>query len=195
MSLYRRVGLLIVSVAVLLGALTACDENSSPSAQEQQTTVRDNAYETLVGNHPVRQPGYSGDLVNLDFWVETWGMESRLAYVYLLASDGTFIGYYVLDGLPTAKCKMATPTWDFERVKGVGGNLDQIVPAPGLTGTYSSGSGECHTYYGRDATSGSYVEWTAGMGISQLVFGQPMSLPEGVEPPPLGFTELGDELV
>lgn len=194
----RRTVLLtaILATAVLaIASLAACED--TPTAQQNAAEQRQDTYEYLKTNFPVDDPDYSNDLRNLQFWVETWATatntEGKLAYIYLLSMDGQLIGYYVLDGLPTAKCKMATPTYDFERPWGGNGQNGHMVPAPGLTGTYSGGTGECNVYFGRDALSGSYVEWMAGGGINQLVYDQPLTLPEGVEPPlPLGNTRIED---
>lgn len=190
---------LIVAAATLacVAALAACGpDGPGPTAQEEQSEKRDSAYERLLSQYEVSDPDYSNDLQNIDFWVDTWGTEAnsagKLAYVYLLASDGQFVGYYILDGLPTTKCKMATPTYDFENRDAPSGSADIMVPAPGLSGTYGSGSGECTTYYGKDASTGAYIEFTV-TELTMLTFDRPYPLPEGVEPPALGFTELGEE--
>lgn len=176
-----------LGAGLTLAAAAAC---SDEGAREAEAERRDAAYDQLIANQPITIPEYSSDRDNINFWVETWGMEpGTLAYVYLLDSEGEFIGYYILNGLPTAKCKMGTPTWDYQQYKG----SDWKVDAPGMSGTYSSGSGECDTYYGKDASTGSYVEFAIGNAMTMLTFAQPYPLPEGVNPPPLGFTEIGEE--
>lgn len=186
----RRERVKTLSLAAMAGvlavfAVAACSEGTTPE-QEQQADKRDAAYQSLLDQYEVSDPTYSNDLVNIDFWVDTWGSEAgKLAYVYLLSADGTFIGYYVLDGLPTTKCKNATPNYDIYDAP----STDLVVPAPGLSGTYSTGTGDCTTFYGKDASTGAYVEWTV-TELTMLTFDQPYPLPEGVNPPPLGFTEL-----
>lgn len=193
----RGLTIAAAALATLIFA-AACDDmgGPKPTAQEEQSEKRDNAYERLLAEHEVADPDYSNDLRNIDFWVETWGTAAnsagKLAYVYLLSSDGQFVGYYVLDGLPTAKCKMATPTYDFEQRDLGEWSGDVMVPAPGLSGTYSSGAGECTTYYGKDASTGAYIEFTV-TELTMLTFDRAYPLPEGVEPPALGFTEIGEE--
>lgn len=188
----RTIATLTAAAALLLGA-TACDEEATKSQQEQ-AAKRDAVYDALLADQEVSSPTYSNDLANIDFWVDTWGTApGKLAYVYLLSGTGEFIGYYILDGLPTTKCKNATPTWD--TITGTSGGYSQtlIVPAPGLSGTYGTGSGDCTTFYGKDASTGAYVEWTV-TELTMLTFDQPFPLPEGVTPPmPLGFTEIGEE--
>jgi hypothetical protein len=62
------------------------------------------------------------------------------------------------------------------------------VPAPGVDGVYYSG-GQCNSYYGKDATTGAYVEYTAGLGINVLLFDEPLPR-QDVEP--LGPTSVED---
>jgi hypothetical protein len=42
-----------------------------------------------------------------------------------------------------------------------------------VDGVYYSG-GECNTYYGKDATTGSFIEYTVGLGINVLLYNQPL---------------------
>lgn len=178
---------ILITVGMAIVALVgACTDDG---AREKEADKRDSAYADMIADQPVATPEYSSDRENINFWVETWGQtEGKLAYVYLLDSQGEFIGYYILKGLPTSKCKMGTPTWDYQRYKG----SDFMVDAPSMGGTYSSGSGECDTYYGQDASTGSYVEFAIGNAMTMLTFDQAYPLPEGVDPPALGFTEVGD---
>lgn len=191
----KRAALALIVGISAVAALAACDE-SKPSTSQAESKIRDSVYEYLAENYPINPADYSNDRKNIDFWVDTWATaenaEGKLAYVYLLDMEGDLVGYYITDGLPTAKCKMGTPPYDFEQ--GDLGDLkgDFLVPAPSLTGTYSTGSGECNIYYAKDALTGSYMEWMAGGGLNQLVYDQPLPLPEGVNPPALGFTEFDD---
>jgi hypothetical protein len=179
-----------MTAALTMFTIAACSDET-PTEQQQQADKRDATYQTLLDQYEVSDPTYSNDLVNIDFWVDTWGTEpGKLAYVYLLSADGEFIGYYVLDGLPTTKCKNATPTYELLDFPGDGDSYpDMQVPAPGLSGTYSTGTGDCTTFYGKDASTGAYVEWTV-TELTMLTFDQPYPMPEGVNPPALGFTEL-----
>lgn len=179
--------LALVAGLALFGAV-AC-EDGPPSEKQEQSEKNANVYEQILANQEVSDPTYSNDLENIDFWVDTWGSDpGALAYVYLLSSDGDFIGYYILKGLPTTKCKNATPTYEIIYDE-YGGNV--VVPAPGLSATYGTGSGDCTTFYGQDASTGAYVEWTV-TEMTMLTFNQQYTLPEGVTPPALGFTEFDE---
>lgn len=183
----------LIAAVLGVGVLTGCEETGGKPSQAAEGDRRQSAYEQMVKNQPALIPEYSNDRDNINFWVETWGQtesEGKLSYVYLLSAAGDFIGYYVLSGLPTTKCKMITPTYDFERHDGGEYDSDFPVPAPGLSGTYGSGAGECSTYYGKDASTGAYVEFTVGNAMAMLTFDQPYPMPEGVEVPALGFTKV-----
>lgn len=193
--MHRRLKLAAAAAALALGLAACTDEQ--PSAQEELADQRQDALEELIKNYPVSDPDWSNDRVNIDGWVDTWGTaenaEGKLSYVYLMDMEGELVGYYVLKGLPTAKCRMSTPPYDFVDYDGDGDSYpDAQVDAPGLSGTWG-GSGECNIYFGFDAVSGSYMEWVAAGGLNQLVYDQPMPLPDGVEQPmPLGNTTLED---
>ncbi len=189
MSRPRKLILLVMALIGLTALTASSCEATSPLKEEQER--QNQAYDQMIEGQPALIPEYSSDRENINFWVETWGMEpGKAAYVYLLTPEGKFIGYYVMEGLPTSKCKMATPTWDFDKPSGW--DTEFLVPAPGLSGTYGSGAGECNTYYGKDYSSGSYMEFTVNE-MTMMTFAQPLPLPEGVEAPiPLGFTDLED---
>lgn len=180
----------IIAAVVGIGAviaLAACTESRTSEERERQNEN----YEQLNDAQPAGSMSYSPTREAINFWMDTWDEEGKLSYVYLLSGDGEYIGYYIFKGLPVSYCAMLTPpyTWD-KRDE----HTDwMLVDAPSMDGVYYTGAGECDTYYGIDASTGSYVEYTAGMGINVLLYDQPLPLPEGVEPPALGFTEIGEE--
>lgn len=188
MSRSRKLILLIGAIFGLVALTASSCEDTTPLKEEQER--RDQAYDQLIEGQPITVPEYSPDRENINFLIETWMMEpGKAAYVYLLTPEGKYIGYYIMQGLPTTKCKMGTPTWDFDKPSGW--DTEFLVPAPGLTGTYSSGAGECNTYYGKDYSTGAYMEFTVGQ-MTMMTFAQPLPLPEGVEAPALGFTSIED---
>lgn len=176
-------------MAVLLGLVTlaACSESRTSEERERQNEN----YEQLNSDQPAGSMDYSPTRTAVNFWMETWGTDGKLSYVYLLSGDGEYIGYYIFKGLPVSYCAMLTPTYTWD--KRTDGSDWELVPAPSMDGVYYAGEGSCDTYYGIDASTGAYVEYTAGMGINVLLYDQPLPLPEGVNPPALGFTEIGEE--
>lgn len=178
----------------LLVTVAAC-EDEPPTEKDNQANKNADVYEQLLASQEVSDPTYSNDLANIDLWVDTWGTNpGTIAYVYLLSSDGDYISYLVLDGLPTTKCKNATPTYELLDFTGDGDSYpDMQVPAPGLSGTYSTGSGDCSTMYGKDVSTGAYIEFTVGASMAMIASAAPIPIPEGVEPPaPMGFTTFED---
>lgn len=162
-------------------ALAACGDDT-PTAQRAEAQVQQTSYEKLTKNQPAKGMNYSPTRETINFWINTWDEPNKLAYVYLLASNGQLVGYYIFDGPPVNSCAALTPTY---RIYGSSnGNL--VTPAPSVDGVYYSG-GQCLTYYGKDASSGAYMEYTAGNGISALVYSEPLPR-QSVEP--LGFATI-----
>jgi len=165
----RRRGLLAAIAAVLafllLGA-SSCDD-SSPGGQDAKS--RDGSYAALVKGQPAHSMSYSPSRDTINHWIDTWGKKGQVSYVYLQNSDGKLLGYYVLKGLPVSYCQGLTPPdqVDYD----TNGNVDR--PAPGVDGVYYGGA-DCNRYYGFTADTGTYIEYTAGLGINVLLYDKPL---------------------
>lgn len=183
----RKLILAFVAIVIAVG-LVGCTTDEGSQTQKNEATIRNNGYARLARQQPAHTMDYSPSRDTINFWIDTWGKPGKLSYVYLLASNGQMIGYYVFKGLPVSYCAALTPTYDFLDIDGDG--LDKYggpqVPAPGVDGVFYSG-GQCSAYYGRDATTNSYIEYTVGQGISALIYERPLPR-QDVEP--LGFTTI-----
>lgn len=166
---------------VSLLALAGCE--SEPNADEE---ARDGAYEKVIKSQPGKQLEYSPTRETINFWVDTWNEPGKLSYVYLQNTTGEVIGYYVLKGLPVSYCAQISPP---DRVDHGSSGSNTVRQAPANDGAYY-GDGNCNTFYGQDAESGSYIEYTAGMGINVLLFDAPM--PNQGDAKPLGPTSVED---
>lgn len=185
----RKVFLASVAAVFLVLALGACSDDEKDKAPEKsESESRDGSYKSQVANQPAVKMGYSPTRNVNNFWVETWDEPGKLAFVYLQSGDGSMLGYYVLEGPPVSKCTGLTPPVRVEEPKGDGDGL-VVLPNPSVDGVFYSG-GECNTYYGKDATTGSYIEYTAGFGINVLLFDEPM--PRQTDAQPLGQTTVED---
>lgn len=185
--MYRLIAVatLLLSLAVLAG----CSDGEEADPQKSEAQVRQDSYARLAAAQPAKKMDYSPTRETINFWIETWGKNpGKLSYVYLQAANGQLIGYYVFRGLPVSYCAALTPTYEFIDINGDG--LDKYagpqVPAPSVDGVYYSG-GQCSAYYGIDASTNSYIEYTVGQGVSALVYERPLPR-QDVEP--LGFTEI-----
>ena len=176
----RRAATVLAAAAMIIGLSSACMSRGS-SAQKKETQSTQQTYNKLVAQQPAATMNYSPTRATINEWIKTWDKPNKLAYVYLQASNGQLVGYYVFKGLPVSYCAALTPTESVDKVN----NL--LVKNPSVDGVYYSG-GECNTYYGFDATNGAYIEYTAGEGISALVYDRPLAR-QDVQP--LGFTDLG----
>lgn len=105
------------------------------------------------------------------------------------AEDEDVRMHAVLEGLPVSYCTSLIPPYQIIKPEITGdNNVPLAVPGPSVDGTYSS-SANCNTYYGKDATSGAYIEYTAGLGINVLLYDQPLPR-QDVQP--LGPTKVED---
>lgn len=153
----------LAAAGVALVALTGCElDDSKPS--------------TVTESQPAAAAEYSPTRDTINGWTETWGQDpEKLSYVYIQMGDGVY-GYFVMKGLPVSYCASINPPFEIDKA-GAYNNDRLVVPAPGVDGAYYNGGGSCDTYYGFDAETGAYLEFTVGMQQSYFLFDQPMELP------------------
>jgi hypothetical protein len=171
MSRMKNIVLLVMALALAaVVALGACT-SSSKSGQNKESGLQQTNYDRLVAQDPAHEMQTSVTRKTINRWIDTWGKDpNKLAYVYFQNANGDLTGYYVLKGLPVSYCTALTPTYKVRDSSN--GNL--MLPAPSVDGVYYSG-GECNTFYGFDATTGAYIEYTAGLGINVLIYDQPLT--------------------
>ena len=173
------IALALVST-VLFGAESCEDE---PSAAKQAGADRDKAVATIRKEQRVEVMNYSPTLETINRWAKTWGQRGKVSYVYMQRQDGTFAGYYVIDGLPVNYCVGGSPPYAMEDLPGDESTADVQVPAPGLDGAYYGGC-DASRYYGFDAVTGQYLEYTDGMVLTAVLSDQPLPLEN--QPMPFG---------
>lgn len=161
--------LIAVLFALTALFLTGCEgESDGVKAETNSGTANHNR---LVEQQPAEEMQYSSTRETINFFTRTWGQRGKTAYVYLMNNEGKVVGYYVTEGPPVSMCTSIRPTY---KVLDTAESTDLVVPAPGADGAYYSGN-ECNTYYAKDANTGAYLQFTAGMGINPLLYDQPLS--------------------
>lgn len=178
----------VAAVAVAF-SLTACvPENGTSGANQERATGNSN-YDKLVAAQPAETMNYSPTREAKNGWIRTWGSPNKLSYVYIRGADSKPTGYYIFKGLPVNYCTALTPPSQVETY-GSDGNGTVVMPRPSVDGTFSTGNGGCERYYGFDAVTGAYTEFSTGANQSYQLFDQP--LPAGNVPnvQPLGFATL-----
>lgn len=173
-----RVSLAVVVALVGGLALTSCTDSS----QDKETRAKQANYDHLVALQPAGRMEYSPTREAINQWVQTWGKRGKLSYVYIQNAKGEY-GYFIMKGLPVPRCKMLTPP---ERVEDAA-----VLSQPGMDGTYTTGS-TCNAYYGFDATTNAYMEFTVGTNQSFFLFDKPMTMPEYASAKQLGPTSVKD---
>ena len=177
-----------------MGLILAGCAGDGPGADavKKETSAKMSSYDTLSKNQPAHTMDYSPTRATINFWADTWDEPGKLSYVYFQNANGDLIGYYIFEGLPVNYNAMLTPNYllvdtpdDEDDIK------NQQVPAPGIDGVYYQGSGGgSNTFYGKDATTGAYIEYTTGMGMNTFLTDAP--LPRSGEVPALGPTTIDD---
>lgn len=176
-----------VTIAVIGGTASTCGgETDKPTARTSETKKVDNNYDRLVANQPAHQGNYSPTRETKNFWIDTWMKDpKKLSYVYIQNANGD-VGYFVLKGLPVTYCVSLLPPEKYNRYDmGEDGSAGLLLKAPSMDGTYSSNT-NCNSYYGQDAVTGAYVEFSVGQNQSYFLFDKPMSLPQYKDAKPLG---------
>ncbi|WP_407563087.1 hypothetical protein [Streptomyces sp. 184] len=178
-----RIAMTSVLALIAVLGLAACEDDSS---RGKENDAKNNNYDHLVANQPAGKMTYSPTREAINQWVKTWGKRGKLSYVYIQNGKGEY-GYFVMKGLPVPRCKKLTPTEGVDSSS----NGKVVVAQPGMDGTYDSGSA-CNAYFGFDATTGAYMEFTVGTNQSFFLFDQPMEMPEYADATQLGPTSAED---
>lgn len=176
----------LASLGVAALTLVGCSDFERETGKEDRGRT-DEAHKQLEKSQPAKTLDYSPTRETINFWVETWNEPGKLSYVYLQNPDGEMLGYYVLEGLPVSYCAQISPG---QKLANPRMSDSSLVPAAANDGAYYTGGGSCNTYYGKDATTGAFIEYTAGLGINVLLFDEPLDQFNGVEP--LGQTSIED---
>lgn len=166
----------IVAVLALVG-LSACSSSPSNSdeAQKKEQQTQQYNYDQGVKDQPAHSMPYSPTRDTINGWIDVWSKKNQLAYVYLSNDSGDITSYYVFKHPPVSYCTSLTPNYHILRYDGGtdGATNPVVVPAPAMDKVFYSG-GDCNRYYGFDAVSGSYMEFTSGLGINMQMFSQPL---------------------
>jgi hypothetical protein len=159
-----------LAVLVIAGGVAACTDEDGPPPQRSDEERRNKTVDQLIQDQPAETMNFSPSRETINFWISTWGQEpGKPSFVYLVGANGEDIGYYVLEGLPVSYCASVTRNY---QVRDGSGDTELVTPAPGVDGVWYSG-GQCNVYYGRDATTGAYIEYTVGQGTNVLLYDQP----------------------
>lgn len=133
MSKFGKIGA-FVAVLVAGLALTACSDDSTPSASDVAKADRAKQAATVV---KCGQPAESLECKNLKEREHRNSDPNRIGYVYLYNFDGSIKGYFAVKGKVSSTQSQMGPTDDviyYDR--GSYGNSTSTVEAPGDDGSY-----------------------------------------------------------
>lgn len=165
----------LAAVLMLAVGLSACEDmGPTQTATQKEDSTRTKAQEDLVAKQPAHTGDFSPTRATKNFWIDTWMQEKgKLSYVYILNANGEVSDYGVFEGLPVSYCTGLIPPYTWVDVPGDEDDIKQMAPAPSIDGTFSSG-GDCNTKYGKDSTTGAYVEFSVALGQSYRAYDQPL---------------------
>jgi hypothetical protein len=188
-KVFISIGLIICWLFLFGGGCSASNYNDTAAGQENAT--RKSNYDRLVENQPAHTMTYSPTRETKNFWIDTWGEPGKLSYVYMMNGSGDIVGYYIFEGLPVSYGVSLIPPYEL-----IWADLGQydgqiVVPAPSIDGTYASAA-NVHTFYGKDALTGAYMEYYAGFGLNPLLHSEPVPLQKYAESQPMGAATFDD---
>ena len=166
----------IVTAALAAGLLLTAGscEDTSQTSVGKESAARDGSYDSLVAAQPAHSMTYSPTRETINFWIDTWNQPGKLSYVYLQSGEGNLVGYYVLKGLPVSYCAGLTPPDRKVSIDlGSNGYGDALTAAPSVDGVFYSGA-QCNSFFGEDATTGAYIEYTVGQSQNVLLYDAPL---------------------
>lgn len=161
--------LLVFTVVISAGFLTACDANQTTSQKQEKTRTAvldraDAAVPTPVINNFIARKTVAEFMKRMD-------QPNKLFYVYIVADPGNIIGYYVSRGKPVSSCLNMTPPDKVQRVRHE--RTAVVRTAPNLNGLYNAGSGACNSTYFFDAETDALVEIS---GLNLFTTDQPLDI-------------------
>lgn len=156
-----------------IGLLAGCNDGDTKNSRNE-TKSTDKSIDRLIAGTPAHTCEKCPTRKTINFWIDTWNVPGQLAFTYIRTGNPESDGYYVLDGPPVSYCAALTKTWTYEGTPDDDSSvLDQKVPRRSLDGVYYSG-GQCSAYYGRDASTGAYIEFSIGQGQNYFLSTQPL---------------------
>lgn len=168
----------LFAVLFLMFVAAGCEGDSAAGRAIKE---REKGIERIREQQPVHPMDYSPTIETINRWADTWGQKGTVSYVYMQRSDGSYAGYYVIAGLPVSYCVGGSPPYAMEDLPGDETTTDKQVPAAGLDGAYYGGCNSSR-YYGFDAVTGQYVEYTDGMVLTAVLSNQPLPMSNQPEP-------------
>jgi len=119
----------IVLFIAILVMFSSC--SIEPSARQKADTASRSTAEVAISTIPVPQLSYFQERRTAKKWAEYWDIPNVITYVYVVANNGSIVGYFVSDGKPASTRSYLTPEEQFYSY----GN-STIVSAPDIDGTY-----------------------------------------------------------
>lgn len=181
-----RIALLAIALLTAM-FFVACDAQPVQDAQKSEAKTNEENYENLVENQPAETMDYAPTREGINKFTRTWEEQGKISYVYIINQSG--VNYLVLEGLPISYCASMTPPEKYKQLPDDGDYTYYPHQSPSMDGVYYSGS-NCIQYYGFEAQTDTYVEFSVGGDQNFYVSEKP--LPKFADATPIGNTTISD---
>ena len=156
--------LTVISITLLTMSNSGCED----STQRQGEIVQESVMQRAINAEPTPQINHFLTRKNVVKWMERMDTPDKLFYIYVLADNGSHVGYFVAQYRPVSTATFLTPT--MKRERGTDGAV--TLPTNALDGTYYGSGGAANQYFFFDAETDAFIELK---GLNYILMDQPLS--------------------
>lgn len=163
---FKKIILLILTMVLLIPIACEIEESAQESGEKEQESIMQRAR----AQEPTYIPQYFLTRKYVNKWMETMDVPNKLFYIYVMADNGSFVGYYVAQYRPVSTATFLTPT---KQIAYRGNYGVAILPSNALDGTYYGSGGASDQYFWYDAETGAFIEIK---GLNYILQDQPLAV-------------------
>jgi len=150
------IGILVVcALGFGLLALSACGPTVNTDTAEQELELTEQNQSRMIAAVPPPKFNTSQERKNLVRRLETFNVEDKISYIYLLTDYGQLVRFDTIIGKVSSVNSMLTCTDQPYEKSGSQGRAMVTLPSPDFDGSYGS-NGDAIFWFNQD---GAYCEW------------------------------------
>lgn len=155
----RNKGLMLVLIAALIGggaaALMGCSNKVNTDTAKQELELTEENQKRLFVADPPPKFDSSQERQNLIRRLNTFNVEDKISYIYLLTDYGQLVRFDTIKGKVSSVNSMLTCTEQPYERTGTHGRAMVTLPSPDFDGSYGS-NGDAIFWFNQDSA---YCEW------------------------------------
>lgn len=154
-------------LALVACAVVGCSGKGESNARESNRDTQESMMDRAQAAIPAYEANYFLTRESVNEWMKRTDVPDKLWYIYVMADNGQFIGYYISRTIPVSiNISMTAPD---VKIHGTDGNV--VMKAPALDGVYYGGSMD--QYYFFDAATDAMGVLT---NLKFIYFDQPLKV-------------------